>query len=372
MGTQPVATSRQCYKCGETNPAQAFCGICGSPLALDEFINVKVDSQLTDAIRDRDVLETESSIKVFEKAYGWMKLLLGVATVALAIVGVVVGYQAWDFTKGIDKAKQSVTEAAKTSADDISRVSSQSKQDVSKSLDAATNEIKVASDNAIKQSRSTEAQAAQSKAEISKQTDSFRTDLDASRHQLQAASELQPQIERLQTKLTQTNTDVEAQKKLLSNSEDFVKNIFSTHRAEVFFGLPQAQGSPPGRYAIVPPAKGSNTTVVLLLLTATPIPNTLQLQFHVFAQQPNTYAVLAHNLVIFFWGDPAATLEGKQLSASYFADLSDKEIIHSLSEHDGRWFADDEPLPKFNQPDPDWKGNKWMPYLNPLPSLNGC
>ena len=124
MATQPGATSRQCYKCGQTNPAQAFCGICGSPLALDEFIRAKVDSQLTDAIRDRDVLETESSIKVFEKALGWMKLLFWVATVALAIVGVVVGYQAWDFTKGIEKAKQSVTEAARKSADDISGVSS--------------------------------------------------------------------------------------------------------------------------------------------------------------------------------------------------------------------------------------------------------
>ena len=185
--------------------------------------------------------------------------------------------------------------------------------------------------------------------------------MDASRHQLQAASELQPQIEKLQSKLAQTNTEVEDQKKLLSNSQDFIKNIFGTHRADVFLGLPHSQGSPLGRYAIVPPVKGSNNTVVLLLLTATPIPNTLQLQFHVFAQQPNTYTVLAHNLVIFFWGDPAANLEGKQLSASYFADLSDKEIIHSLSEHDGRWFADDEPLPKFNQPDPDWKGNKWMP-----------
>jgi len=290
-----------------------------------------------------------------------MKLLFWVATVALAIVGVVLGYQAWDFTKGIEKAKQSVAEAAKKSAEDISIVSAQSKQDVSAALDAAKTDINVASDSAAKQSRSMEVTADQSKAEISKQTASFRADLDASRHQLQAASDLQPQIEKLQNKLAQTNADVEAQKKLLSNSQDFVKNIFSTHRADVFFAVPQHQGVPPGRYAIVPPPNGSGNTIVLLLLTATPISNTLQLQYHVFAQQPNTYVVVAHNLVIFYWGEPAANLEGKQLSASYFADLSDKEIIHSLSEHDGRWFADDEPLPKFGQPDPDWRGNKWMP-----------
>jgi hypothetical protein len=302
---------------------------------------------------------------VFEKALGWMKLLFWGATVALAIVGVVVGYQAWDFTKGIEKAKQSVTDAAKKSADDFSGVSSQSKQGVSKALDAAKIDIKVASDSAAKQSRSMEVAADQSKAEISKKTASFRADLDASRHQLQAASELQPQMEKLQNKLAQTNADVEAQKKILSNSQDFVKSIFGTHRADVFVGLPQHQGAPQGRYAILPPPNGSGITVVLLLLTATPIPSTLQLQYHVFAQQPTTYTVVAHNLVIFFWGETATNLEGKQLSASYFADLGDKEIIHSLSEHDGRWFADDEPLPKYNQPDPDWKGNKWLPLSQP-------
>jgi hypothetical protein len=364
MAAQPSdPVFKKCYKCEHVNPEQAFCGVCGSPLVLDEFITAKVNDRLTGAIRDRDVLEMESSIKVFEKALGWMKTLFWVATIPLVIVGFVVGYQAWDFSKGIEKAKQSVADAAKKSGDDISSVSSLSKRDISKSLDAAKSDIKTASDNAIKQSQSMQAQAVQSKAEISKNTASFRADVDASRHQLQAASDLQPQIEKLQTKLAQTNAEVEAQKKLLSNSQDFIKTIFSTHRAEVFFGLPQHQGAPPGRYVIAPPPNGSGTTIVLLLLSATPIPNTLQLQYHVFAQQPNTYLVLAHNLVVFFWGESAANLEGKQLAASYFADLSDKEIIQSLSEHDGRWFADDQPLPKYGQPDPDWKGNKWMPLV---------
>jgi len=54
-------------------------------------------------------------------------------------------------------------------------------------------------------------------------------------------------------------------------------------------------------------------------------------------------------------------LERKPLPVSYFPDKSDKELIHSLLERDGRVFADDEPLPKFDQPDPDFKGNKWIP-----------
>jgi hypothetical protein len=37
MATQPVLPNKQCYKCGQSNPAQAFCGTCGSPLVLDEL-----------------------------------------------------------------------------------------------------------------------------------------------------------------------------------------------------------------------------------------------------------------------------------------------------------------------------------------------
>src|ERR1700730_15816336 len=94
---------KRCYQCGKDNPDQAFCGTCGSPLALNDFIATKVKTQIADSIRARGVLEVDSSIKVFEKALGWMKLLFWGATVALAIVGVVLGYKAWDFTKGIEK-----------------------------------------------------------------------------------------------------------------------------------------------------------------------------------------------------------------------------------------------------------------------------
>jgi hypothetical protein len=104
--------------------------------------------------------------------------------------------------------------------------------------------------------------------------------------------------------------------------------------------------------------------IVFLLLKETPIQNTIQLRYHVFTQQPNTYLVLVHNLIVFFWGEPAANLTNKQISVSYFPDRSDKELIHSISEHDGRWYADDQPLPKIGQPDLDFKGNKWMPLVS--------
>jgi hypothetical protein len=121
-------------------------------------------------------------------------------------------------------------------------------------------------------------------------------------------------------------------------------------------------GQPPkDRYLVVPPStKENKNTVVYLLLDAAPIEGTLQLQYFVSVQPPDSYLHI-HNLVIFFWGDPAENLQQKPLSVSYFPDKSDKTMIKSLSEHDGRAFADDQPLPKFGQNDPDFKGDKWIP-----------
>ena len=44
------------------------------------------------------------------------------------------------------------------------------------------------------------------------------------------------------------------------------------------------------------------------------------------------------------------------LAVSYFPDKSDKEIIKALTIRDGRVYADDQPMPKFGQADPDFKG----------------
>jgi hypothetical protein len=105
-------------------------------------------------------------------------------------------------------------------------------------------------------------------------------------------------------------------------------------------------------------------TIVWLLLDKSPIQGTIQLQYYVSVQPPNTYFVVAHNLIVFFWGDPLENLKQKPLSVSYFPANSDSELIHSLSEHDGRVWADDQPLPKVGQVDPDFKGNKWMPITS--------
>ena len=363
MATQPLSSdtaSKLCYQCGKNNPDQAFCGACGSPLALHEYISARVKAQLSDTIRNRDVLEMDSSIKVFKQAWGWIKLIFGIVVGLLFITGVGVIWKASDFWSSVDKAKQSVTDTAKKSADDIAGASTQSKQDISKALEAAKVDITTASNDAILQSQSLKSTALKSKVEVSKETASFRNDLEGSRQELQAASKLQPEMESMRKQLAQATNDIQAQQKVISSSQDFVKSVFSSHMTDIF-----NIGQPPNdRYAVVPPPAQGGNTVVYMLLRQAPIPGTLQVPYYVFVQPPNSYLVLFHNLVILFWGDPPGNLQGKPMSVSYFPDINDKELIQSLSVHDGRCFADDQPLPKFNQPDLDFKGNKWMPVVS--------
>jgi hypothetical protein len=75
-----------CFQCGQTNPQQAFCGACGSALNLNDYIARSVKEQLVTAVRDRDLLETESAINVFEKALGWTKLVGYAFGLVLAII----------------------------------------------------------------------------------------------------------------------------------------------------------------------------------------------------------------------------------------------------------------------------------------------
>jgi hypothetical protein len=346
----------KCFQCGRENPDQAFCGVCGSPLALNEYISTLVKGQLAHTIRDRDVLEMDSSIKVFNKAWSWIRLIFGIAVTLLIFGGLGVFWKASDFWTSVGIAKQSVVDTANNSRADIVGASSQFKRDIGTALTGGKDAIKTASEDAIRQSDDLKKTTVQSKTDISSEVKTFQADLAGSRKQLQAANELQPQMTAMQNQLAQATSDIQAQQKVISSSEDFVKSVFSAHVFEIF----QIGQPPVNRYAMIPPPPGAKLTTVFLLLRSVPISETVQVQYYVFSQPPNSYFAIK-NLVIFLWNDPPDSLKTQQLSVSYFPDSSDKDIIQSLSEHDGRVFADDQPLPKFNQVDPDFKGNKWMP-----------
>jgi hypothetical protein len=360
-----MPSPKQCFQCGNDNPADhAFCGNCGSPLTLNDYISRKVKDQLSDSIQNRDVLEMDSSIKVFKQAWDWIKLIIGVAVGLLVLTGAGVIWKASDFWSGVEVAKQSVVNTSKNSSDEIARSTSRFQQEISKQLDVGKAAIKTASSEAARQSQAFKTTTLQTQAENARQATSLRHDIESSRKELQAASKFEPEMDNLRKQLAQANSDIQAQQKALSSSEAFVKSVFGSHVIQYFsFKLNAGTARTidlKNRYAVIPPTTPqAKNTVVLMLVDATPIEGTLQLQQRVAVQPPNSFFNV-HNLVIFFWGDAPSGLEQQPLSVSYFPDKSDTDIIHSLSEHDGRVFADDQPLPKFGETDPDFKGNKWM------------
>jgi hypothetical protein len=315
LGAEHLVTLR-CFQCGRDNDEASFCSSCGSPLSLADYITKTLNEQLATKLRDREVLEAESAHNVFAKVVGWFKVFAIVLTLAIAIVGAGGIWKFTDWSSSVDKAKQDVLNTAA----EIKKTAEQTKQNMAG--EAA----------ALKQG------------------------VESSRTELQAASQLVPEVESLRRQLGQATSELQAQPKIISSSENFVKEVFSSHVAVIFHIGPSLLGE---RYAVLMPPPGGDQTVVVLLLESSPIPATLQLQYHVYAQPPNSYFSL-HNIVIYVWGQSLDALRQQQLSVSYFPNKSDKDLIKSLSMREGRIFADDEPLPKFNQPDPDFKGDKWI------------
>lgn len=354
--------SRECYGCGHDNPLDhTFCSQCGSALVLRDYLAASTAKAVSEAIRDRDVLETESAIRVFERTWGWVKIAGAIAVTLLAIVGGGVLWKVSDWWKAVDAAKSAVAASATAAKQDIGN----------QSKDAAQN-IQQTSETAVTASTQAAAKADHASAEVQKISEkttheliaegaSVSKDAAVTRTKLAEVDQLRPQFEAMQTDLTKATQQLGEQQKILASTENLAKHIFSSHVTELYSWA--GQDNP--RMVVVPPPAGGKQTIVYMLLKKTPIPETVQIQYHIFTQPPTSF-LLFQNLVVFFWDDPTSNLTQHFLTVSYFPDESDKEPIKGLSVRDGRVFADDQPMLKFNSPDPEFKGNKWI-RMQPAP-----
>lgn len=348
---------KRCYSCeAENEGAPSYCGFCGSPLNLGDFLARKVSEELDIKIRDRDVMETESSIKVFEKAWGWVKTVLSIAAVLVAILGAGILWKASDLWSSVDRAKQAVQATATSSEQQIRNSSTTSLKAIGIAAANATDASNKASSEVNNQAKQAAQLTSHLKTDLNQQANSVRAEVGHARTELEAANRLHPEMVEMQGQLAGAIATVQTQQKTLSSSEEFVKQVFSSHITR-FYSFSDFVS----KTAIVIPRKDKDkgTSIVYILLPEEPIDATIQLQFRIFVQPPGSYFHIK-NVLIFFWGDPPDNLKEQPLAVSYFPDTSDKDIAHSLSLRDGRVYADDEPLPKFNEPDPDFKGNRWM------------
>ena len=356
-------TSRRCYQCEKENPPeQTFCGHCGAALVLKEYISAEVSKELANAVRDRDVIETESSIRVFEKAFGWATLVAKVLALPIVLVITLLGWLGWkefDLSRTAQNAKVQIESSVNAARSDIGQASAKSIGEVQKESSKAIQANRDSAANAVRLSNDVKLTASKTNAELKSEATSVRSEVASSQSELGAVKKLQPEFDSMRAQLGKATSDLAAQQKVISSSEDFVKQVFSTHATYIFAFKDYIQPNA----VVLPAPKGGKNTVVLMLVPESPIDGTLQLQYKIFVQPPGSYSHI-HNLILFFWGDPPDNLKTDTLAVSFFPDKSDKETIKALTVRDGRVYADDQPMPKFGQPDPDFKGNKWMPLVD--------
>jgi hypothetical protein len=270
------------------------------------------------------------------------------------------GWREFNLSKTAENAQQQIESTASKARVDISQASAQSIGEVQKESGKAIDANRNSEETAAMLSEDLKSTASKTKTELNSEASDVRSEVAKSKSELESVHKLQPEFDSMRAQLGKATSNLAAQQKVLSNSEEFVKQVFSTHVTYMFafkdFVQPNA--------VVIPAPQGTKNTVVLMLVPNSPIDGTLQLQYRVALQPPGSYFHI-HNLILFFWGDPAENLKTDMLSVSFFPDTSDKETIRTLTVRDGRVYADDQPLPKFGQPDPDWKGNKWMPLAQP-------
>ncbi len=68
----------------------------------------------------------------------------------------------------------------------------------------------------------------------------------------------------MRKQLEQAINQVHTQQKVISSSQEFVKQVFSSHATEIF----NVGKEPKNRYALLPPPTGGKNTTVFLLLNS--------------------------------------------------------------------------------------------------------
>lgn len=242
--------------------------MCGAPLLLKDFIAKEVEQSISVAVRDRDILETESAIKVFEKAWGWVKTVLAIAAVLVAIVGGGVIWKASDFWSGVSSAKRTVSEIADTTSKDLSNTSARAVSDIQEAAEKAIAANQTSSEKASRLSSDLAKDTERTRSQMAHDASSLRNEVAASQSQLEAVDKLQPQFDAMRSQLTKATSDLAAQQKVISNSENFVRQVFSTHKTVLFQLDPFIKSDS----IVIPRSGNTGNSVVLMLLPESPLP----------------------------------------------------------------------------------------------------
>lgn len=175
--------------------------------------------------------------------------------------------KASDFLKTVDNAKISVVSSANATRDAINNTSAQSVNDIKKASDAAITASHNSSANAVQLSKGLNETVARTKVELRSEATSVRTEVANSQTELDQLKKLQPEFDSMRAELAKATSDLAAQQKVISNSEEFVKQIFSAHVTYSFTFKDFVQ---PNNSIVIPAPPGGKNSVVFMLVPDTP------------------------------------------------------------------------------------------------------
>ena len=228
---------QKCLRCeSENQDGQGFCGLCGAALSFSAFVAERVKAELATAIKDRDVLELESSVKVFERALGWMKLIAGGISIIVAVGTLYFAWNLHDLRTAVSMAEATVTNSASSARDEIGKTSSASVKTIQQAAMSATSDSQRASHRAVQLSGEMETTARHTNTQLRSEAASVKESVAISQAELSSANRLRPDIEALRSQMVKTTTELDQQKKLLSSSEDLARTILSS-RVQTVFGF---------------------------------------------------------------------------------------------------------------------------------------
>jgi hypothetical protein len=319
-----------CPQCKAENPQNKnFCSDCGSLLTprLAPFVRTQVEEYVRQNLKERNVVEIETSEAVAGRVLKWAKLYYAVPVAILLAILALFGVSDYsDFHKTVRRAtdelepklSQAITEAD-AATNKAQEAQARSSAPI-KAIDAATS--KMNAQLALAEQLSTKVTQLEDRntAQIAK----------ASKHVEDRVTELDKRVE------GGSNAITEQQAKLTSTNE-LVTAMFSKGLTDWFSTTEPTSKS-------VVSSVGQKGATVYMLLKSAPIFQTVQIQFHVYTQPKGSYGFKG-NLLVFRWGDAAEGLKQHPLQVSYVPDPTYHGPLYSaLSVKDGKVFGDGEQL----------------------------
>ena len=165
---------------------------------LKDYISEQVSKELASVVRDRDILETESAIRVFERAWGWAKILgaaLGVVFGTILAIAGWVGWKEFDLSKTAQNAKSSVESTAAQTRDEIKKTSAESVDGIQKASREAIEANRNSAANAAQLSTDMKRASSRTRAELRDEAESVRVEVVKSQTELEAAKKIQPEFD---------------------------------------------------------------------------------------------------------------------------------------------------------------------------------